>query len=118
MSDSESIDCSKNKKPRMDEEKPVIDVVEAVKIVSFSDFVANICGKHFCFQALKWNNNMYHLELDPLDDVAILKYEIFKETQVKQERQKILNLKAKGGTLWHRGAISSFFACLLNLPHF
>lgn len=41
---------------------------------------------------------MYHLELDPLDDVAILRYEIFKETQVKQERQKILNLKAKGGS--------------------
>lgn len=40
---------------------------------------------------------MFHLELDPLDDVAILRYEIFKATQVKQERQKILNLKAKGG---------------------
>lgn len=40
---------------------------------------------------------MFHLELDPLDDVAILRYEIFKETQVKPERQKILNLKAKGG---------------------
>lgn len=40
---------------------------------------------------------MYHMELDPLDDVAILRYEIFKETQVKPERQKILNLKAKAG---------------------
>lgn len=37
------------------------------------------------------------MELDPLDDVAILRYEIFKETQVKSERQKILNLKAKAG---------------------
>jgi hypothetical protein len=45
---------------------------------------------------LKWNGQLFHLELDPLDDVAILRYEIFKETQVKQERQKILNLKAKG----------------------
>lgn len=40
---------------------------------------------------------MFHLELDPYDNVAILRYEIFKETQVKAERQKILNLKAKGG---------------------
>jgi hypothetical protein len=59
--------------------------------------------KHLIFsylprkQILKWNNQMYHLELDPLDDVAILRYEIFKETQVKSERQKILNLKAKAG---------------------
>ena len=48
-------------------------------------------------KVLKWNNAMFHLELDPLDDVAILRYEIFKETQVKPERQKILNLKAKAG---------------------
>lgn len=40
---------------------------------------------------------MFHLELDPYDNVAILRYEICKETQVKPERQKILNLKAKGG---------------------
>jgi hypothetical protein len=40
---------------------------------------------------------MYHLELDPFDNVAILRYEICKQTQVKAERQKILNLKAKGG---------------------
>lgn len=40
---------------------------------------------------------MFHMELDPVDNVAILRYEIFKETQVKQERQKILNLKAKEG---------------------
>jgi hypothetical protein len=40
---------------------------------------------------------MYHLELETFDDVAILRYEICKETQVKPERQKILNLKAKGG---------------------
>lgn len=49
------------------------------------------------WKVLKWNAAIFHLELDPLDDVAILRYEIFKETQVKQERQKILNLKAKGG---------------------
>lgn len=52
---------------------------------------------YFARKVLKWNAAMFHLELDPLDDVAILRYEIFKETQVKQERQKILNLKAKGG---------------------
>jgi hypothetical protein len=40
---------------------------------------------------------MYHLELETFDDVAILRYEICKATQVKPERQKILNLKAKGG---------------------
>jgi hypothetical protein len=39
------------------------------------------------------------MEVDPLDDVAILRYEIYKETQVKPERQKILNLKAKAGEL-------------------
>lgn len=54
---------------------------------------------------MKWNAAIFHLELDPLDDVAILRYEIFKETQVKQERQKILNLKAKGGKISHGQAL-------------
>lgn len=45
---------------------------------------------------------MFHLELDPLDDVAILRYQVFKETQVKPERQKILNLKAKGGKIQNK----------------
>jgi hypothetical protein len=48
-------------------------------------------------QSLKWNAQFYHLELDPQDNVAIMRYEIFKETQVKPERQKILNLKGKEG---------------------
>lgn len=48
-------------------------------------------------KVLKWNANIFHLVLDPLDDVAILRYNIFKETMVKPERQKILNLKAKAG---------------------
>lgn len=42
---------------------------------------------------------MYHLELDPEDNVAILRYQIYKETLVKPERQKILNLKGKDGLL-------------------
>lgn len=41
---------------------------------------------------------IYHLQLDPEDNVAILRYQIFKETQVKSERQKILNLKGKDGS--------------------
>jgi hypothetical protein len=48
-------------------------------------------------KVLKWNGAVFHLELDPLDDVAILKHEIYKATLVKPERQKILNLKGKGG---------------------
>lgn len=63
----------------MDDEKDIVEDVEPIKI------------------DLKWNAAIFHLEMDPLDDVAILRYEIFKETQVKPERQKILNLKAKGG---------------------
>lgn len=61
---------------------------------------------------MKWNGNMFHLELDPLDDVAILRYEIFKETQVKAERQKILNLKAKGGKKLR------FFVCIKSAETF
>lgn len=88
----------------MDDDKDVtiIEDIEPVKIVSECKLLQNhlkFSSKHFSSsnQVLKWNNQMYHLELDPLDDVAILRYEIFKETQVKSERQKILNLKAKAG---------------------
>lgn len=35
--------------------------------------------------------------MDPLDDIAILKHGIYRETMVRPDRQKILNLKAKGG---------------------
>jgi hypothetical protein len=31
---------------------------------------------------LKWNNQMFHLEVDPEDDVAILKFIICRETEV------------------------------------
>jgi ubiquitin-like domain-containing CTD phosphatase 1 len=45
---------------------------------------------------LKWNNGIYHLDVDPEDDFAILKHKIETETEVKPTRQKIL-LKGKGG---------------------
>ena len=48
---------------------------------------------------VKWNNLIYHLEMDSLDDVAILKHVIYRETLVRPDRQKILNLKGKGGEL-------------------
>jgi len=61
------------------EDKDAVEEVETIKII------------------LKWNAHTFHLELENCDNVAILRYEICKETQVKPERQKILNLKAKGG---------------------
>ncbi|KAG5670563.1 hypothetical protein PVAND_000817 [Polypedilum vanderplanki] len=47
--------------------------------------------------AVKWNNTMYNFELDDTDDIQILRYMIYRETNVRQDRQKILNLKGKGG---------------------
>lgn len=47
--------------------------------------------------AVKWNNGLYNFECDDSDDVAILRHLIYRETLVKPERQKILNLKGKGG---------------------
>lgn len=70
---------------------------------------------------MKWNAQMYHLLLDPEDNVAILRYQIFKETQVKSERQKILNLKGKDGSyegpklLRNRQLSLTFLICSLIL---
>jgi hypothetical protein len=47
--------------------------------------------------SVKWSNAIFHFEVDPEDDVEILKHLIHRETQVRPDRQKILNLKAKGG---------------------
>lgn len=47
--------------------------------------------------SVKWHNAIYHFDLDPYDDVAIFKHLIYRDTQVRPDRQKILNLKAKGG---------------------
>lgn len=51
----------------------------------------NLVNLNFCFR--------YHLIFDPFDDVAILKHAIYRDTLVRPDRQKILNLKAKGGEL-------------------
>lgn len=46
---------------------------------------------------VKWSGKEYPItDLTQHDNVAILKHEIFKKTQVKPEHQKLLNLKYKG----------------------
>lgn len=45
---------------------------------------------------LKWNAKEYDLELNENDSILDLKNEIEKQTGVKTERQKLLNLKVKG----------------------
>lgn len=45
---------------------------------------------------LKWNAKEYDLELNENDTILDLKNEIEKQTGVKTERQKLLNLKVKG----------------------
>lgn len=119
---------SASKKPRMDEPKLVADDVELIKVVSGPRFAQfewkfllsyyvvelTISSKHF--QVLKWNAQMYHLELDPEDNVAILRYQIYKETLVKPERQKILNLKGKDGLLM--AEIFSISNFLNSISHF
>lgn len=45
---------------------------------------------------VKWSGAEYEIELDPQDNIALLKHEIFKRTNVRPERQKLLNLKFKG----------------------
>lgn len=46
---------------------------------------------------VKWSGKEYPItDLTDQDTVAVLKHEIFKKTQVRPERQKLLNLKFKG----------------------
>lgn len=46
---------------------------------------------------IKWSGKEYLIEdINDNDTVAILRHEIFKKTQVRPERQKLLNLKYKG----------------------
>lgn len=46
---------------------------------------------------VKWSGKEYPItDLTDQDTVAVLKHEIFKKTQVRPERQKLLNLKYKG----------------------
>ncbi|KAJ8920209.1 hypothetical protein NQ315_011870 [Exocentrus adspersus] len=46
--------------------------------------------------ALKWSGKEYEIELNEADNVLDLKKEIEKQTGVRPERQKLLNLKLKG----------------------
>lgn len=46
---------------------------------------------------LKWSGKEYPLsDLTDQDTVEVLRHEIFLKTQVRPERQKLLNLKHKG----------------------
>lgn len=46
---------------------------------------------------VKWSGNEYSIsDLTEYDTVSVLKHEIFKRTQVRPARQKLLNLKYKG----------------------
>ena len=46
---------------------------------------------------VKWSAREYPItDLTDQDTVAVLRHEIFKKTQVRPERQKLLNLKYKG----------------------
>lgn len=50
-----------------------------------------------CLITLKWSGKEFPLnDLSEQDTVAMLKHEIYKKTQVRPERQKLLNLKYKG----------------------
>lgn len=45
---------------------------------------------------VKWSGKEYEIDLTENDSVADLKAAIHKETGVRPERQKLLNLKLKG----------------------
>lgn len=50
---------------------------------------------------VKWSGKEYEFELDENNTVAELKGMIHKETGVRPDRQKLLNLKLKGSSfLW------------------
>jgi hypothetical protein len=52
--------------------------------------------KEICV-VIKWSGKEYPInDLTEIDTVAVIKHEIFKRTQVRPERQKLLNLKFKG----------------------
>jgi len=53
---------------------------------------------------VKWSGKEYPVDLTDQDTVEVLRHEIFRKTQVRPERQKLLNLKYKGTYL--RGFIS------------
>lgn len=45
---------------------------------------------------VKWSGKEYPVDLTDQDTVEVLRHEIFRKTQVRPERQKLLNLKHKG----------------------
>jgi len=45
---------------------------------------------------VKWSGKEYPVDLTDQDTVEVLRHEIFRKTQVRPERQKLLNLKYKG----------------------
>lgn len=46
---------------------------------------------------VKWSGKEFPLtDLNDQDTVEVLRHEIFRKTQVRPERQKLLNLKHKG----------------------
>ncbi|BFF91984.1 ubiquitin-like domain-containing CTD phosphatase 1 [Drosophila madeirensis] len=47
---------------------------------------------------VKWSGKEYPVDLTDQDTVEVLRHEIFRKTQVRPERQKLLNLKYKGKT--------------------
>lgn len=51
---------------------------------------------------VKWCGNEYPMDLTNQDTVAVLRHEIFRKTQVRPERQKLLNLKYKGNHLSYK----------------
>lgn len=68
---------------------------------------------------VKWSGKEYPItDLNELDTVAVLKHEIYKSTQVRPERQKLLNLKHKGmhfrandwSPFWRKRFLSTIFA--------
>uniref|UniRef100_A0A0A1XHX7 Ubiquitin-like domain-containing CTD phosphatase 1 n=1 Tax=Zeugodacus cucurbitae TaxID=28588 RepID=A0A0A1XHX7_ZEUCU len=62
---------------------------------------------------IKWAGNEYPLtELTDQDTVAVLRHEIFKLTQVRPERQKLINLRYKG-----KVAPDDTKLCVLDLKH-
>lgn len=61
---------------------------------------------------VKWSAKEYPInDLTDQDTVAVLRHEIFKKTQVRPERQKLLNLKYKGESP-PLGNIETLIECL------
>lgn len=62
-----------------------------------------------CFTkiVIKWSGKEYEIELAENDTVANLKEAVQRETGVRPERQKLLNLKFKGICIIHKHALES-----------